>query len=163
MIWFRPVRGLAGLAGFIASSWLVVGVMVAPLIDPVRSGHALMTALEANLAPDESVGLVGWKEQFLLYLDDPVTVFGHRRFDRQQELHDAVAWMQRGQKRRLFLPETAARSCFAGRGLLIGYAHGENWYLTAPGDLTAECAAQPGRPEAARVYDAPPEHESHDH
>ncbi|HVR41863.1 MAG TPA: glycosyltransferase family 39 protein [Thermoanaerobaculia bacterium] len=155
---FRIRRGLVAFAAILGTAWMILGLIVAPLLDPVRSGHALMNALEARLAPGERVGLVGWKEQFLLYFDEPVTVFGHRRFDAHQELFDAVSWLERGENRKLFLRDEARSECFSGRGELVGHAHREDWYLVSRADLEPQCRGR-GSAGAARVYDSPVEHE----
>jgi 4-amino-4-deoxy-L-arabinose transferase-like glycosyltransferase len=161
LLTFRIRRGLAAFTAVLGTIWLTLALVVAPALDPVRSGHALMIALESKLAPGETVGLVGWKEQFLLYLDDPVTVFGHRRFDARQELYDAVSWLEMRDDRRLFLKDEARSECFRGRGELVGHAHGDDWYLVSGVDLEPQCRGR-GRAGAARVYDAPIEHESYE-
>lgn len=162
-VWLVTAGARCGLVAFtaiLATSWMIMGPVVAPILDPVRSGRALMTALDEKLTPEQTVGLVGWKEQFLLYLDDPVTVFGHRRFDVRQELYDAVSWMEGGEHRRLFVRDEARDECFAGRGEFVGRAHREDWYLVSRAELDPRCRGR-GNMRAARVYDSPVEQKSY--
>jgi 4-amino-4-deoxy-L-arabinose transferase-like glycosyltransferase len=151
---FRVRRGIAALTGLIASIWLVNGLLIAPRIDSVRSGEKLMREMQRTLAATDEVGMVAWKEQFLLYLSRPVTVFGHRRFDVEQELYDGSAWLEGGARRKLFLSETNRDRCFAGRGTFVDHAHRENWYLVSAAELETSCRGR-GRIEVARTYRPP--------
>jgi hypothetical protein len=97
--------------------------------------------------PGEELGLVGYREQFLLHLDRPVVNFGHRRsFEGSQEFYDAAAWLNAGTARVLLVPEAAARECFpsAEQG---ARASRTSWYLVR-GSASADCAE---RGDAARA------------
>ncbi|MGK2859625.1 MAG: ArnT family glycosyltransferase [Thermoanaerobaculia bacterium] len=147
--WVR--RGIAALSLLIASVWVVLGFWIAPKIDPVRSGEMLIGEMEQRLAPGDEVGMIAWKEQFLLHVSRPVTVFGHRRFDEEQELLDGAAWLVRGKSRRLFLDEAGRDRCFGERGTFVAHAHRENWYLVEADDLDRACYGR-GHGEVARAY-----------
>jgi hypothetical protein len=148
---FRVRRGIAALTGLIVSVWIVLGFWIAPRIDSVRSGERLMGEMQQKLAPGDEVGMVAWKEQFLLYVSRPVTVFGHRRFDVEQELLDGTAWLEGGTTRRLFLDEANRDRCFGRQGTFVGHAHRENWFLVSAAALDASCRVG-GRVEVARTY-----------
>lgn len=155
---FRVRRGIAALTGLIVSAWLVLGFWIAPRIDPERSGERLMMELDGKLTPASEVGMIAWKEQFLLYVSRPVTLFGHRRFDVKQEVLDGAAWLERGSSRRLFLDETNRNLCFGRGGAFVGYAHRENWYLVSLAELDATCRGR-GHAAVAHVYRPPqPKH-----
>ena len=151
---FRVRRGTAALTGLIVSVWIVLGFWIAPRIDSVRSGERLMGELQQKLAPGDEVGMVAWKEQFLLYVSRPVTLFGHRRFDVEQEVLDGAAWLDGGVARRLFLDEANRDLCFGKRGVLVGHAHRENWYLVSRAELEATCRGR-GHADVAHEYRPP--------
>jgi len=148
---FRVKRGMAALVGLLVAVWIVLGLWISPSIDGVRSGERLIIAMESKLAMSDEVGMVAWKEQFLLYTQLPVTVFGHRRFDDEQELWDGVTWLEASPSRRLFVDEQNRDRCFAGKGTFVGHAHRENWYLVGGGDAVAACHGR-GNAAVARVY-----------
>lgn len=148
---FRVKRGMAAFVGLVAAIWIVMGLWIAPSIDGFRSGERLIIEMESKLAMSDEVGMVAWKEQFLLHAELPVTVFGHRRFDDEQELLDGIAWAEGGAQRRLFLDESKRDACFAGRGLFVGHAHRENWYLVTAADADASCKGK-GDASKAKVY-----------
>jgi hypothetical protein len=113
--------------------------------------------LQQKLGPGDEVGMVAWKEQFLLYVSRPVTLFGHRRFDVEQEVLDGAAWLDGGEARRLFLDEANRDRCFGKRGVLVGHAHRESWYLVSRADLDAACRGG-GHSEVAHEYRPPRPH-----
>ncbi|MBI2214354.1 MAG: glycosyltransferase family 39 protein [Acidobacteria bacterium] len=148
---FRVKRGASALVGVIASIWIVLGFWVAPSIDAARSGDRLMIAMESKLARSEEVGMVAWKEQFLLQAELPVTIFGHRRFDDEQELFDGITWAESSAQRRLFVAQAKRDACFANRGSFVGHGHGENWYLVSASEAEAACRGK-GNVSVAHVY-----------
>lgn len=148
---FRVRRGIAALGGFIVAVWIVLGFWIAPRIDRSRSGEKLTVAMEGMLAPTDEVGLVAWKEQFLLYATRPVTLFGHRRFDDEQELYDGVLWLEGGATRRLFVGEANRKRCFSGKGVFVGRGHGDTWYLVNAPEADSACRGK-GNPGVAHEY-----------
>lgn len=143
LVLFRIRRGVAGLVLFTSSLWIVTSLWLAPSIDDARSGRAIVKAIEAASTRDAELGLVHWKEQFLLYLDRPITHFGHRRHDSEEETLDAVGWLQASPGRQLVVDEPAMEQCFKG-GTVIGDAHGTRWYLVKKENSRQECV-QPVR------------------
>jgi hypothetical protein len=150
----RVRRGIMALTGILAAVWIVMGFWIAPSVDSVRSGEKLIAAMERKLGPQDEVGMVAWKEQFLLHATRPVAVFGHRRFDVEQELYDGAAWLEAGSHRRLFVARRERDRCFGARGALVGHAHRESWYLVDGTELDAACRGK-GRLLVAHVYTPP--------
>lgn len=139
LVIFRMRRGVAGLVTLLAVAWLVVSLWLSPNINGVRSGRQLVEKLHARIDPGTELGLVQWKEQFLLYLDESVTHFGHRRFDIEEEAEDAIEWLGSNDDRRLLVDRKVFEMCFAG-GERVDEAHGTIWYLVAPEDVRADCS-----------------------
>jgi 4-amino-4-deoxy-L-arabinose transferase-like glycosyltransferase len=135
--------------GMLAIVW---GVAIAPAIDDSRSGRAFTQGVLARLAPDETLGFVGYREQFLLYLDRQTVNFGHRRWiEGDQEAFDAARWLAAGSHRVLLVPEKMLRRCFApATSESVGRTSRENWFLVR-GAPAAECARR-GDPTRAIAY-----------
>jgi len=121
----------------------------------VRSSAVLMRATEAALAPGEALGIVRYREQFLLQAHVPITHFGYRRADTDEELRDAVAWLEAGPQRRLLVDDERLQQCFhGGSAQPIGFASDQRWYLVHAADASQECAGG-GSADQAIVYEAP--------
>ncbi len=135
---FRVRRGMAGLVTAFAIIWLVVSVWLSPAINGSRSGQQLMANVERAIEPGTELGLVRWKEQFLLYLDRPIVHFGHRRFDVEEEAKDAIVWLREDRDRVLLVDSLAHDACFDG-GAAIDEGHGTMWYLVDRNEVLPQC------------------------
>lgn len=135
--WRRP---LLGTAMSLFCLWLAVSLLVAPQINANRSGERLVSASLAALAPEEELALVGWPEQFLLYLNRPVTHFGYRRND-DDELAEALSWLDEEDARRVLVAKSLVAPCLDrdGAGTLVGRAHRRDWLLVGHDDLNTLC------------------------
>lgn len=146
--WRRPLAGWPlVLAAFAASfSWAI-----APRIDPVRSGRAFMQQVLAQVPAGSELGLVAYKEQFLLYLDRPIVNFGHRRVrETDAEADDAARWLAAAPDRVLLVPDALLAPCFANAtARSAGFSAGENWSLVT-GTPAAACIARGDASRALR-------------
>jgi hypothetical protein len=142
---------LAYTGGF-AAIVVVVSLVVNPATNDARSGAQLVRRLEMAARNSQELGLVGYKEQHLLYLTRPVVNFGHRRWrDADAEAADAAAWLMAREGRALLVPASARDRCFAGANTVaLGFAHDTEWFLVS-GAAAADCVAT-GRPGAVRMY-----------
>jgi hypothetical protein len=107
----------------------------------------------AKLPPGRELGLVGYKEQFLLYLDREVTNFGHARWrEGNAEAEDAARWLADDPKGRILLvPEHLLAPCFAGTTrTLAGESSDDLWWFVE-GLPQRECIAR-GNPSKAIRY-----------
>ncbi len=119
---------------------LVFSYGVVPAIDGKRSGEDFMRAVQSRLQADEELGLVAYKEQFLLYLDRETVNFGHRRWlEGKQEAFDAAAWLSAAPRRVLLLPQDELEPCF-GAAENVGRTSNSEWFLARVAD--GECAAK---------------------
>lgn len=148
--WFaRKGRALAAWIGANLLVWLGLGWGVLPWVDPERSGAAFMAEVRAALPPGGELGLVGWKEQFVLQARMPVTDFGFRRRDKERELAEALAWAAASPSRRLLVAEDHPGFQLApgAAGLDLGVRHRQRWWLVGASDLTmaTEDNLSPGR------------------
>ncbi len=148
LAWTRPV--LEQLAALGLTAWLVVACWIWPVLDPHRTPRAAMAALEQMLPPSTEVGLVDFKEQFLLYAQRPLIHFSYLAPIAEQE-RNAWRWMheQPGQ-RVLLLPHDDALQCFdlAQARLLAADLHRRDWVLLDAAAMRPACEA----PERVRRY-----------
>jgi 4-amino-4-deoxy-L-arabinose transferase-like glycosyltransferase len=135
--WRAPLLAWPAAFGSLA---VVFSYLIAPAMNGERSGKDFVHSMLARVAASEELGLVAYKEQFLLYLDRPTVNFGHRRWlEGAQETYDAAAWVNAGDKRVLLVPEDALQPCFDAHKTLVGRTSRENWYLVR-GMASTACA-----------------------
>lgn len=151
--WPRPTPGLVRLGAFFAATWVLLGWLVMPRIDGVRSGAPVMHAARAALPAGAELGIALPKESMILHAGGPLTNFGHRRPDRGQEVADAARWLQGGASRYLVVPgEAVVEGCFdATEAIDLGYAHRRRWLLFGAAAARPECVAR-GSDETAIAY-----------
>ena len=126
---------------------IVFSYLIGPAMNGERSGADFVRNVLTQVKAEEQLALVGYKEQFLLYLDRPTVNFGHRRgFEGAQESYDAAAWLNAAPDRVLLVPaemfkDEGSSNCFTGNATLAGESSREEWYLVrAP--AASECAAK---------------------
>ena len=143
---FAPVLAWPAVLACLAICW---GVGVAPQLNAQRSGAAFMSGMLGRVPEGRQLGLVAYKEQFLLNLDRPSFNFGHGRWrEGPQEAYDASLWLAAEPQRRVLLvPDALVEPCFsASVRLEAGQTSRETWWLVS-GVPAAACVAkgQPGR------------------
>jgi 4-amino-4-deoxy-L-arabinose transferase-like glycosyltransferase len=152
--WLRaPLMAWPAAIGSLA---IVFSYLIGPAMNGERSGADFVRSVLTQVKPEETLGLVDYKEQFLLYLDRPTVNFGHRRgFEGAQESYDAAAWLNAAPGRVLLVPADKFKNeqtagCFTANATLAGAASREDWYLVrAP--AAAACAAK-GQAARAIAY-----------
>jgi hypothetical protein len=100
------------------------------------------------------LGLVAYKEQYLLYLTRPVTTFGHARWrEAEQEAADAAAWLAARPGRVLLVDKWVREKCFATAGSRpVDTANRTEWFLVG-GAADPACVAKGNR--SAAIFYAP--------
>ncbi|HUQ08847.1 MAG TPA: glycosyltransferase family 39 protein [Steroidobacteraceae bacterium] len=148
----------------LGSLTIVFSYFIAPAMNGERSGSDFMRSTLSHVKPDEELGLVAYKEQFLLYLDRPTVNFGHRRWQEgPQEYFDAAAWLNAAPHRVLLVPKEAlapedrfdltqpAVPCFTVNATKAGASSGDDWFLVrAPAE--SACAALGDARRAIRYH-----------
>lgn len=156
LVWFRPGRGAMAWVATVVSLVAVQGLWLAPMLNGSRSGRDFVADVEAAVPRGTELGLVGYKEQYLLYLTRPVTDFGHRRARAagDPEARDAAYWLDAAPGRVLLVDGSRLEPCFAhSPARPVGRANGLAWFLVSP-PAEAECVRQ-GNPRAAIIYRPP--------
>jgi hypothetical protein len=149
-LWRAPV---AAFPAAIAALTIWFSYWVAPLMNGERSGRDFTRTMLAQVKPGEELGLVAYKEQFLLYLDRPTVNFGHRRWlEGPQEAFDAAAWLAAAPNRVLLVPDDTLEPCFTNLEA-IGRSSREHWHLVRAPAAPA-CVAKGDASRAIPYYPA---------
>ncbi len=148
--WRWPVAAWPAVLAVLTTCW---GVGVAPQLNGERSARDFMAGVLRAVPVEQTLGLVGYKEQFLLYLDRPTINFGHRRWrEGDQEPNDAALWLSRSARHVLLVPEQYLAPCFApAQQQFAGVSSDDRWYLVS-GRPAADCVA---RGDASRLIRYP--------
>ncbi|MFW5330284.1 ArnT family glycosyltransferase [Hydrogenophaga sp. ZJX-1] len=134
--WRRPLFQQLALVSLMC--WVFVAFWVWPVMDPHRTPRQLMADLETRVPGETEVGLIEFKEQFLLFSHRPLTHFSYLATASEQERR-AWLWLQEDRTRVLLVPDGLELACFdTGRQQRLGTAHRRDWVLL---DATAARAA----------------------
>jgi hypothetical protein len=120
-------------------------------MDGQRSARDFIRKAQALVPADTDLGLVAYKEQFLLYLNRPIVNFGHARWrEGSQEAFDASAWLNEAPGRALLMPESALTPCFVSTSKQpAGESSGDRWVLVR-GEAEQSCVEKGDRSRALR-------------
>jgi len=146
LAWRRPL--LEQLAAVSLAIWLVMALWVWPVTDPHRSPRAAMADLEQRLPASAELGLLDFKEQFLLYARRPLTHFSYLAPLAEQE-RNAWRWLRERPDRWLLLPGSDRLACFdLSRAQPLVAAHRRDWVLLEASALRPDCPP----PQQVRRY-----------
>ncbi|MDZ7910046.1 MAG: glycosyltransferase family 39 protein [Gemmobacter sp.] len=137
---------LERLAAATLTIWVFVALLVWPRVDPHRTPQDLMELVEQKLPATTELGLLQFKEQFLLFSHRPLTHFSYLAPIEEQE-RSAWVWVREAPQRYLLAPTHARLSCFdVEKTLALGEAHRREWVIYGPQSVRATCEApQRGR------------------
>jgi len=149
----RSAGGVLAYGATLASALLVVSFWVNPVMNPARSGAAFIATVEEAAGRQGELGIVAFKEQYLLNLTRPIVHFGHARWrEAEQEAADAALWLSALPGRQLVVSEAVRSMCFAAaRSRSLGMANRTTWYLVE-GAADPACVER-GNPGAVHIYD----------
>ncbi len=148
----RPRRGFLALACVFTAMLLIVSFWINPQLNDVRSGKSFVAGLEQAADPRRELGLVAFKEQYVLNMRRPIVHFGHARWrEEQQEMADAALWLSERAGRQLVINEEARAACFSNAPThSLGNANRTAWYLVREG-ADPSCVAR-GKQDVGRRY-----------
>jgi 4-amino-4-deoxy-L-arabinose transferase-like glycosyltransferase len=148
----RPRRGFLAFGGVLAAVRVIVSFLINPLLNDERSSKSFVAHMEKMADPQFELGLVAFKEQYVLNARRAIVHFGHARWrEAEQEMADAAAWMAEKPGRQLVINDDARAMCFMGAPVVeLGEANRSEWYLVSSG-ANPVCIAR-GNPGAAHYY-----------
>jgi 4-amino-4-deoxy-L-arabinose transferase-like glycosyltransferase len=125
--------------------WLFISFWLWPTLNTHRTPRAVMQELERSIAPKAEVGMLEFKEQFLLFADRPLVHFSYLAPLSQQEWN-AWHWMRADPARMLLLPDHLELRCFnLAKKRVLGEAHRRNWVLLDTSAIRESCNAAANR------------------
>jgi len=147
----RPWRGFLAYAGVLTTSLLIVSFWINPELNDARSGADFVARLEGAADPRQELGLVAFKEQYVLNARRQIVHFGHARWrEADQEMADAALWLSEKPGRQLVINDDAREACFRNApAQALGAANRSEWFLVK-GGADPVCVAR-GKP-AAHYY-----------
>lgn len=139
-MFFKSVRGVAGLNAVLAALWLSYSLIGYPVLNDASSARGLMRATGQHIGKDAELALVAWKEQNLLMADRPARTFGFKR-EAALQLRDARAWQaERPEQRWLLVENEAIDNCFKPDSLTaMGIYNRRSWYLASAEAILPGC------------------------
>jgi 4-amino-4-deoxy-L-arabinose transferase-like glycosyltransferase len=148
----RPRRGFLAYAGVLATSLLIVSFWVNPQMNDARSGATFVALIEQTADPRQELGLVAFKEQYVLNARRSIVHFGHARWrEAEQEMADAALWLSEKRGRQLVINDYARTKCFSNAAVeSLGSANRSEWFLVS-GGADQSCVAR-GKPGMAHYY-----------
>jgi 4-amino-4-deoxy-L-arabinose transferase-like glycosyltransferase len=151
----RVSRGFIAYGGVVAVTLLIVSFWLNPLLNDARSGADFSARIERAADPRQELGLVAFKEQYVLNARREIVHFGHARWrEAEQEMADAAAWLAGKPGRQLVINDEARAACFRDApAQALGAANRSEWFLVKGGADPA-CVAR-GKPGAAHYYMPP--------
>ncbi len=143
----RPRRGFLAFGSVLATALLIVSFWVNPQLNDARSGAAFAARIEQAADPRHELGLVAFKEQYVLTARREIVHFGHARWrEADQEMADAALWLSgktrataRHQRRSARRRASATRRCSRSERRIAA-----TWYLVREG-ADPSCVAR-GKP-----------------
>jgi 4-amino-4-deoxy-L-arabinose transferase-like glycosyltransferase len=147
-----PRRGFLAAGGVVATALLIVSFWVNPQLNDARSGESFVARMEQAADPRHELGLVAFKEQYILHARRPIVHFGHARWrEKEQEVADAALWLSARPGRQLVIDDDARAACFSHAPTLsLGHANRSGWHLVREG-ADPSCVAR-GKRHAERYY-----------
>jgi 4-amino-4-deoxy-L-arabinose transferase-like glycosyltransferase len=148
----RPRRGFQAFAAVLTTMLLIVSFWINPQLNDARSGESFVAGIERAADPRYELGLVAFKEQYVLHARRPIVHFGYRRWrDEEQEMADAALWLSERAGRQLVINDTARAACFSNAPTQsLGKANRSEWYLVREG-ADPSCVAR-GKRDVGRYY-----------
>ena len=107
----RRDRVAVAWAVFIIPFWLLYSTWAYTLANPIRTPARLMAAAEALTGEQGRIGLVDFREQYLLFATRPLTHFGYKT-PMESELAEAWRWQGEAEDRYLLLADQMPLTCF---------------------------------------------------
>lgn len=139
LAWFGRRRAIVAMLAMLAGTWVLFGLVGAPLLNASSSARGLMADVGRRIGPDAELGLVGWREQHLLMADRPAATFGFKVAFEEQMRRGLVWQARRPESRWLLVQDAALADCIdRGRVQQLDNTNRRGWWLV-PGKAGTRC------------------------
>ncbi|KTC78377.1 ArnT family glycosyltransferase [Legionella brunensis] len=133
---------LLGIILGLACSWLCYSILLYPSLNDLRSQKTIMSKIAERVPQAESLLIVGFKEQFLLFSHQPIWHYAYR-MNQSEQARESASWIQAGPHRWILGPPQILASCFnLTKQHNLGHRHGTDWLLVNVTDLKSDCYAR---------------------
>lgn len=137
---YRRARIAQAWFWFCVALWTLYGFVGYPLLNEARSAKGVMRQAAALTGPDQTLGMVGWKEQNYLQAAQPVVDFGYRKPVAWQ-MAQALRWLQQApHARKIFTQRALLGVCIDARRVEeVGTANRRTWVIFGIDAVNREC------------------------
>jgi 4-amino-4-deoxy-L-arabinose transferase-like glycosyltransferase len=137
---FWRSRALGRLFLAMMITWLLLGTWGYRILEPLRTPHNVLATAEQHIPPGGQLGMIDFREQFLLFSKRDFTHFSFFT-GREQENRNAWLWMSETVNSYLLVADQIELSCFTQEGAVhLGTAHRDSYLLLTDEQTNPSCA-----------------------
>lgn len=146
----KPILNVLGV--LMGITWLLYSTWGYMLLEPIRTpAKQIMNNIAVRLGEHGELGLVNFKEQFLLFSQSPLTHFSYLSSDEEQ-YRNAWQWMQEAPDRYILMPYHPNIECFdPSQAERMGFGHRRQWQLYGIDSAKESCQS----PKQVKRYQMP--------
>ncbi|MFT6985977.1 MAG: 4-amino-4-deoxy-L-arabinose transferase-like glycosyltransferase [Psychromonas sp.] len=138
LVLLRKHASLLRMGVILTIGWILISTFGYRILEPIRTPEAIMAKTGETIG-DGELGLIDFKEQFILFSPVDITHFSYLATAREQE-RNAWIWITEKPKRYLLVPQNSKYKCFdTTDAQLMGSAHRDDWILLSPADRLPNC------------------------
>ncbi|WP_152207998.1 ArnT family glycosyltransferase [Marinobacter changyiensis] len=132
-------------------SWLLYTTWGYRILEPLRTPRNILAAAEQSAPSDAQLGMIDFKEQFILFSRLDFTHFSYFS-NREQEERNAWLWMAKTAGSYLIVEDQPGYQCFTRNGaIFLGTAHRDSYLLFGDEQMKTSCAP----PDKMKWYTTP--------
>ena len=136
---------------FIPGLWLLYSTWGYRLRDPIKTPKIILANIAQKIPADAELGIVGLKEQFLLFSPFKTTHFGYHT-PLNLQFMKAWQWQAESEKRYILSFKEFGLICFdMNKSIELGRAHERDWILLTKESRLPNCDKPPGDVQAFTV------------
>lgn len=121
-------------------SWLLYTTWGYRVLEPLRTPRNILAAAERSIPADAQLGMIDFREQFILFSRRDFTHFSFFT-DLEQESRNAWLWMNETADSYLIVADQIELQCFTKEGAIpLGTAHRDNYLLLGDQQMKPSCA-----------------------
>jgi 4-amino-4-deoxy-L-arabinose transferase-like glycosyltransferase len=137
---FWRSRALGRLFLAMMITWLLLGTWGYRILEPLRTPRNVLAAAEQHIPPGGQLGMIDFREQFLLFSKRDFTHFSFFT-GREQENRNAWLWMSETEDSYLLVADQIELPCFTKEGAIpVGTAHRDSYLLLTDEQMNPSCA-----------------------
>ncbi len=121
-------------------NWLLFTTWGYGILEPLRTPRNILAAAEQRLSSNAQIGMIDFKEQFILFSRLDFTHFSYFS-NREQEERNAWVWMSQTTDSHLIVEDQHDFRCFTEKGaIFLGTAHRDSYLLLDDEQMKPSCS-----------------------